>query len=106
MEVLYPHCADLDVHKETVTASVRHMTDGTVKREPRTFKTMTTDLLALSQGPVPEGCTRVAMERPTSIGSRSVISHCLARNVPDWWVVASADLLPNEFIVRGSRWDA
>jgi hypothetical protein len=33
MEVLYPHCAGLDVHKETVVACVRHMVDGTVKRE-------------------------------------------------------------------------
>ena len=28
MEVLYPHCAGLDVHKETVVACVRHMVDG------------------------------------------------------------------------------
>ena len=42
MEVLYPHCAGLDVHKETVVACVRHMRDGTVKREVRTFKTTTT----------------------------------------------------------------
>lgn len=46
MEVLYPHCAGLDVHKDTVVACVRHVTDGEVTREVRTFKTMTTDLLA------------------------------------------------------------
>lgn len=62
MEVLYPHCAGLDVHKETVVACVRHMADGTVKREVRTFKTMTTDLLALSEWLASEGCTHVAME--------------------------------------------
>jgi hypothetical protein len=44
MEVLHPHCAFLDVHKDTAVACVRHMVDGTVKREVRTFKTTTTVL--------------------------------------------------------------
>jgi osmotically inducible protein OsmC len=39
MEVLHPHCAGLDVHKETVVACVRHMLDGAIKREVRTFDT-------------------------------------------------------------------
>ena len=38
MEVLYPHCAGLDVHKDTVVACVRHMVNGTVKREVRTSR--------------------------------------------------------------------
>jgi len=62
MEVLYPHCAGLDVHKDTVVACVRHMANGTVKREVRTFKTTTTGLLALSEWLASEGCTQVAME--------------------------------------------
>jgi transposase len=62
MEVLYPHCAGLDVHKETVVACVRHMADGVVRREVRTFKTLTTDLLALSEWLASEGCTHVVME--------------------------------------------
>jgi transposase len=62
MEVLYPHCAGLDVHKETVVACVRHMAGGTVKREVRTFKTTTTELLALSDWLAAEKCTHVAME--------------------------------------------
>ena len=37
MEVLYPHCAGLDVHKETVVACARHMVNGIVTREVRTF---------------------------------------------------------------------
>ena len=49
MEVLCPHCSGLDVHKDSVVACVRHMIGGTVGREVRTFKTMTTDLLALSE---------------------------------------------------------
>ena len=62
MEVLYPHCAGLDVHKETVVACVRHMVDGTIKREVRTFKTTTKELLALSEWLAAEGCTHIAME--------------------------------------------
>jgi len=30
MEVLHAHCAGLDLHKESVVASVRHMVDGEV----------------------------------------------------------------------------
>ena len=62
MEVLHPHCAGLDVHKETVVACVRHMANGSVKRQIRTFKTTTKELLALSQWLGSEGCTHVAME--------------------------------------------
>lgn len=62
MEVLHPHCAGLDVHKDTVVAGVRHMANGSVKRQIRTFKTTTKELLALSQWLASEGCTHVAME--------------------------------------------
>lgn len=62
MEVLYPHCAGLDVHKDTVVACVRHMANGAVRREVRTFKTTTKDLLALSEWLAGEGCTHIAME--------------------------------------------
>src|SRR5271169_1400778 len=62
MGVLYPHCAGLDVHKDTVVACVRHMANGSVERNVRTFKTTTKDLLALSQWLAEEGCTHVAME--------------------------------------------
>src|ERR1700724_4568029 len=62
MEVLHPHCAGLDIHKDTVVACVRHMVDGAVKREVRTFKTTTKDLMALSEWLSAEGCTDIAME--------------------------------------------
>jgi transposase len=62
MEVLHPHCAGLDVHKGTVVACARHMTNGTVRREVRTFKTTTKDMLALSDWLAGEGCTDIAME--------------------------------------------
>jgi transposase len=62
MEVLHPHCAGLDVHKDSVVACVRHMADGAVKREVRTFRTTTSELLNLSEWVASEGCTHVAME--------------------------------------------
>ena len=74
MEVLHPHCAGLDVHKETVVACVRHMVGGTVKREVRTFDTTTTGLLALSDWLASEGCTEWPWRRPAFTGSRSGMS--------------------------------
>src|SRR6202040_1553566 len=62
MEVLYPHCAGLDVHKDMVVACLRHTVDGTIKREVRTFKTMTAALLDLSEWLASEGCTHIVME--------------------------------------------
>src|SRR6201987_3232638 len=62
MEVLYPHCAGLEVHKQTVVACARHMVNGPVPREVRTFGTTTKDLLVLSEWLASEGCTHLAME--------------------------------------------
>ena len=62
MEVLHPHCAGLDVHKDTVVACVRHMVEREVKREVRTFKTTTKDLLSLSEWLSAEGVTDIVME--------------------------------------------
>src|SRR6516162_8704125 len=62
MEVLHPHCAGLDVHKDSVVACVRHMVDGDVKREVRSFKTTTKGLLALLEWLSVEGCTHIVME--------------------------------------------
>jgi transposase len=62
MEVLHPHCAGLDVHKDSVVACVRHMVDGDVKREVRSFKTTTQGLMALSEWLSVEGCTHIVME--------------------------------------------
>jgi len=62
MEVLHSHCAGLDVHKGSVVACARHMVDGAVKREVRSFKTTTKDLMALSEWLSVEGCTHIVME--------------------------------------------
>jgi transposase len=62
MEVLYPSCAGLDVHKETVVACVRHIALGQVSSAVRTFATTTEQLLALSDWLHAEGVKHVAME--------------------------------------------
>jgi transposase len=62
MEVLYPRCAGLDVHKDTVVASARLATGRDVVVEVQTFPTTTAGLLALSAWLAERGCTHVAME--------------------------------------------
>src|ERR671927_238938 len=62
MEVLYPRCAGLDVHKATVVADVRLVAGGKVGREVRTFATTTASLLELAAWLAENGCTHVAME--------------------------------------------
>ena len=63
MEVLYTHCAGLDVHKKTVVVCcLTPGKDGTPQRQIRTFSTMTRDLLQLSDWLSSLGVTHVAME--------------------------------------------
>lgn len=62
MDVLYPRCAGLDVHKKTVVAAVRLAAKGGVTRAVRTFATTTADLLELSAWLAEHGCTHAAME--------------------------------------------
>jgi transposase len=62
MEVLYPRCAGLDVHQQTVVACARVASGSTVQQEVRTFGTATADLLALADWLTAHGCTHVAME--------------------------------------------
>jgi transposase len=62
MEVLHPHCAGLDVHKDTVVSCVGHMVDGKVTSQVRTFKTTTQELMALSGWLSAEGVTHVGLE--------------------------------------------
>jgi transposase len=62
MEVLHPHCAGLDVHKDSVVACVRHVTEGRVATAVKTFKTTTRELMALSDWLTAEAVTHIAME--------------------------------------------
>lgn len=48
MEVLFPRCAGLDVHKDVVVACAQVAVDGRVTQEVRSFATTTTTLCELS----------------------------------------------------------
>jgi transposase len=63
MEIEHTHCAGLDVHKKTVVAAII-VPDGKngLRKEVRTFGTMTADLLGLSDWLLSFGVTHVAME--------------------------------------------
>lgn len=62
MEVLYPSCAGVDVHKDSVVACVRLVASGGARVEVRTFDTTTPALIELSGWLAEHGCTHVAME--------------------------------------------
>jgi len=62
MEVLHAHCAGLDLHKDSVVGCIRHMVEGKVRTEVKTFRTTTQELMALSDWLSAEGVTHIAME--------------------------------------------
>lgn len=62
MDVLYTHCAGIDVHKKNVVTCVLTPKE----KEIRTFSTMTEDLIALGDWLKTKGCTHVAMESTAS----------------------------------------
>src|SRR6516164_7525419 len=62
MQVLYPRCCALDVHKLTVVACLRIADDSKVTSEVRTFGTTTASLIGLRDWLAANKCTHVAME--------------------------------------------
>ena len=63
MEVLYPRCAGIDVHKRTVVVTVGWVDErGRRHKQARTYGTMTADLERLRAWLVEQGVTHVAME--------------------------------------------
>ncbi len=63
MEVLYPICCGLDVHKQMLTACLSTvLPDGTRTKETRVYFTMTADLERLAGWLKEAGCKQVAME--------------------------------------------
>lgn len=63
MQVLYPCCCGLDIHKKFVVACLLTTSaDGQVVKEVRTLSTMTHSLLGLVDWLVAAGCTQAAME--------------------------------------------
>src|SRR5438093_11562742 len=61
MQVLYPRCAGLDVHKDTVVGAVRCVSPP-VHHQVQSFSTTTRGLAALVEWLTSHGCTHVAME--------------------------------------------
>src|SRR3984957_17849072 len=61
MQVLYPRCAGLDVHKDTIVACVRCVSPPE-RHEVRSFDSTTRGLLELADWLASHGCTHVAME--------------------------------------------
>jgi transposase len=62
MEVLYPCCAGLDVHKDSVVVCARVQEGSSVLREVATFGTTTTALMELADWLAERQVTHVAME--------------------------------------------
>jgi transposase len=63
MDVMYPHCCGVDVHKREVVACVMTTDpDGTSRKTVRAFGTMTPDILALADWLAVHEVTHVAME--------------------------------------------
>jgi len=61
MQVLYPRCAGLDVHKDSVVARIRCVS-APLHDEVRSFATTTSALLELNDWLTEHGVTHVAME--------------------------------------------
>lgn len=63
MQVIYPCCCGLDVHKQTVVSCVRQTrSDGGIDQQVRTFATTTAGLLELGDWLLEQGVTIAAME--------------------------------------------
>ncbi len=62
MEVVYPRCAGLDLHRDKIVACVRVAKSRKVEREVKEFGTSTSDLLRLSDWMASFRVTHVAME--------------------------------------------
>jgi hypothetical protein len=62
LEVIYPRCCGIDVHKESVVACLRLHQGRRARTEVRRFGTTTAELLRLHEWLSQAGCTHVAME--------------------------------------------
>lgn len=63
MDILYPNCAGIDVHKKFLTVCRLHVdSEGRSHKETRTFGTMTSDLRDLAAWLAEVGVTHVVME--------------------------------------------
>jgi hypothetical protein len=62
MDMLYPLCAGLDVHKDTLKACLRTLREGKRTSTSATFGTTTCELLRLAAWLTQAQCQQVAME--------------------------------------------
>ena len=63
MEVLYPRCSGIDVHKRFLVACLSIVqANGHRHKELRQFSTMTSEILALKDWLKASGCRQIAME--------------------------------------------
>jgi transposase len=63
MDIIFPCCAGLDVHKKTVVACIRRLgPEGQPEEQVRTFGTMTGDLLELADWLATHSVTTIAIE--------------------------------------------
>jgi hypothetical protein len=90
MDVLIERCAGLDVHRDTVVATVRRPGPGGVRRsETRTFTTMTGQLEALADWLAAQEVTLVGMES-TGIYWKPV--YCVLEDHFPVWVINAEHL--------------
>ncbi len=70
MDTIYRQWAGLDVHKKSVVATILiEQAQGGLHKEPRTFETTTSNLLALSDWMISKGGTHIAVESTGNFGS-------------------------------------
>jgi transposase len=62
MHVMHPRCAGLDLGKDMLVGAVRVQEGSEVRKECRTFRTTSRELLALSSWMASQGVTHVVME--------------------------------------------
>src|SRR5215470_6333347 len=63
MELVYQRCCGMDIHKKVIVACLIIVTaTGERRKEIRTFRTVTSELLQLLDWLKAAGCTHVAME--------------------------------------------
>ena len=75
MEVVYERCCGLDVHKQSVVACrIAPGPDGTLRKQVRTFGTITVDLLELADWLTAAAVTHVAMES-TGVYWKPIVRH-------------------------------
>ena len=83
MDVLYPRCCGLDVHKSSISACILLREAGRVQKQQRRFGAMTQDLHELAEWLRQFGVTQIAMEgdksAPAILWSQlAKLSRCLA----------------------------